>query len=258
MKTKILTALTALASITASCFALAASEDTSSTKSSSSFYDNDYFKDTYFSLGYGKSLPYSKLSGLSLDQNGTEFYTKKRSKNSDVFKASIGKKFDDVRVEFEFLYSKKHKFNFSNSIPSEDVTLFHSLHTSHHTYFVNAFYDFKGLHDSIRPYVGLGLGVSRNKVSAGSVLRYISSVGITAPFQNSSKKSSTSFAWNTSLGLIVDVNEHFFLDFSYKYLDLGKAKGMHLNDIDNDPTTSNNIKGRFRNNLFLLGAGFKF
>lgn len=41
----------------------------------------------------------------------------------------------------------------------------YSFHTSHKTYFINAYYDFKNLHKQIKPYIGVGIGWSQNTLS---------------------------------------------------------------------------------------------
>ncbi|MBA8666589.1 porin family protein [Holosporaceae bacterium 'Namur'] len=253
MNTKIFTALTALAVITP-LSALANSYDEKKNSSSSNFFNNDIFKDTYVSIGYGKSLPQGKLKGLTIDNNDEEFYIKKKLKNTNIFKTALGKKIDSLRVEFEFLHSKKHNLSFFNKNISANDTYSYKLHSTHYTYFINTYYDFQNLYSNLRPYVGLGIGFSRNKLSSESV-----SLNYSTNFLKSSKKFSNSFAWNASLGMIVDINEHLFLDFSYKYMDLGRAKGTPLQDpLGTISTDNNNIKGRFRNNVFLVSAGFKF
>ena len=253
MNTKILTALAALAIITP-LSALANSYDEKKDSSSSNFFNNDIFNDTYVSIGYGKSLPYGKLKGLALDEFAAEpeFYNKKKSSNSNIFKGSIGKKINNIRIEFETLYTAKQKFNFSAYSNALNNTLTYKLNTAHYTYFINSFYEFKKLHTFIKPYFGLGIGVSRNKVSSGKVNNLEGLNIFTAE-----KRNSTSFAWNASLGVIVDVNENLFLDFTYKYMDLGKVRGRPFK-VMGDTSDNNNIKGRFRNNVFLVSAGFKF
>ncbi|AIF80790.1 heat resistant agglutinin 1 [endosymbiont of Acanthamoeba sp. UWC8] len=255
MNTKIFTALTALAVIIP-LSALANSYDEKKDSYSPSFFNNDILKDTYVSIGYGKSLPQGKLKLLSFNDNNDEIFIKEKNKNKDIFKTSLGKKINNIRIELEFLYSKKHAFNsVNNYFPNQ--TLSQNITTSHYTYLINTLYDFKNFHNNLKPYIGLGIGISRNKVASTPLILNTDSLPSTI-FANNTKKSSTSFAWNTSLGVIVDVNEHVFLDFSYKYMDLGKAKGTPLIDAGGITTDNNNIKGRFRNNVFLVSAGFKF
>ncbi|KIE04987.1 hypothetical protein NF27_EY00830 [Candidatus Jidaibacter acanthamoeba] len=254
MNTKILTALTALAVITP-LSALANSYDEKKNSSSSNFFNNDIFNDTYVSIGYGKSLPQGKLSGLTVDDyyDNPEYYSKTKLKNSNVFKASVGKKINDMKIEFEFLHSNKHKFNFGTKNEELGTNYLHKLHTSHYTYFINGLYEISSLHHVIKPYVGLGIGISHNKISAEAV-----TIPSGLKHYVSSKKYSNSFAWNASLGITVDISEHLFLDFSYKYIDLGKAKGSPFTIDSVVASDNNNIKGRFRNNVFLVSAGFKF
>lgn len=256
MSKKILISLAAFAF--ASPFTAVAAYNNSSTETSSSnFFNNNLFEDTYISIGYGKSLPTGKVSLLSFNDNDDEAYYKRRGKNSNTFKASFGKRTEFVRVEFEFLYNKKHKLDFLNITHAGTDVIAQKLHTSHSTFFLNTYYDFKNVHTNIKPYVGVGLGISRNKISAEKL--GAPPLNTYTTIFKSNKKSANSFAWNASLGLIIDINERLFLDFSYKYVDLGKVKGRSLVGTSSGAlTNNNNIKGRFRNNVFLVSAGIKF
>lgn len=68
---------------------------------------------------------------------------------------------------------------------------------------------------SMRPYVGAGIGVSRNEMGA---LKWKD--GNDSGTLTGGKK--TSFAWSLTLGAELDVSENVILEFGYRYMDLGK------------------------------------
>ncbi len=89
------------------------------------------------------------------------------------------------------------------------------------TLLVNAYYDI-GNFNGFTPYVGAGIGVSRNRIS-----------DINLP-ATSTSGSKTSFAYALHAGVSYEVNEALSIDASYRYIDLGKAKsGPDVIDVDN-------------------------
>ena len=205
---------------------------------------------TYLAIGYGKSIPQSKIKhsnfGLSNDT-----YLSTKLKNSDIFKVAIGKEYaGNFRTELEFLSSSKYKF----SKTLDGVT--GSFHITNQTYLVNTYY--KLLNNTyIQPYVGVGIGFSRNS-SSNMVL-----VDPTTPpttVSNFAKAHKTNFAYNLMVGAQFEVTKNVFFDLSYKYADLGKVAGstrltnVSTGSVSTQPT---NLSGRLRNNIFLLGVGFK-
>jgi opacity protein-like surface antigen len=221
-------------------------------------YDFGPLKGTYITLAAGRSFPQNKISNISIDSLGNFYYTRNKLDRGTVYKTAIGKDFEVIRAEFEFLYSKKHKFSLTtpnNILSVNGITS--NFHTSHYTYFFNVFYDFKNINEVFQPYVGLGVGLSRNKVSEQPVITDIANVELYKYF----KKSTNSFAWNLNVGSKINVNQHLYFDFSYKYVDLGRVKGSNMSLAPNGVVTTNaddNVKGRVRNHLLLAGFGFRF
>ena len=67
-----------------------------------------------------------------------------------------------------------------------------------------------------RPYVGLGVGYTENKVGKIEFRGY--------PNIYINKNTSSSFAWKATFGAIYPINEQLIFDASYSYSDYGKAK----------------------------------
>jgi opacity protein-like surface antigen len=88
------------------------------------------------------------------------------------------------------------------------------------TVMVNAYYDI-GNFNGFTPYVGAGIGLSRNKIS-----------DINLP-ATSTSGTKTSFAYSLQAGVSYDYSEALAIDASYRYIDLGKGQsGPATIDID--------------------------
>lgn len=214
---------------------------------------DNIFKDSYIAVGMGKSFPHGKVSSYTIDDN-KDFYAKQKLKDSNIYRAAIGKGFGNFRAELEFLNSSKHKFN--NSHPLIPGVGSYRFHTSHNAYFVNAYYDFKKLHEKVAPYIGLGAGISQNTVSNKI---YDQDGADTILWK---KKRSNQFAYNVSLGVLFNISKIFYVDLSYKYIDLGKLKSNSAGNtittnlpVNNTPTQ---VTGRFKANVLLFSVGAKF
>jgi opacity protein-like surface antigen len=98
-----------------------------------------------------------------------------------------------------------------------------------------------GTYAGITPYVGAGIGASRNTISGYQ--------DINTPNGGVAYAGSDphwEFAWGLHAGLAMDITDRATLDFGYSYLDLGDARTDDViaydgtNTIDN-PTTFKNI-----------------
>ncbi|MFM2481535.1 outer membrane protein [Celerinatantimonas sp. YJH-8] len=87
----------------------------------------------------------------------------------------------------------------------------------------------------LHPYVGLGVGVSHNKLEDSRVHYRTSFVRL------NTNDSHTDFAWQAKLGVTYAATQHIVLDLSYAYNDYGKATSdkanylgstVKLSDID--------------------------
>lgn len=99
----------------------------------------------------------------------------------------------------------------------------------------------------IKPYVGLGLGASRNTISNFRDIN-VPMNGVAA----ASSASTWNLAWGLHAGLGYTVNERLTLDFGYSYLDLGDAKTGRLRSYDG---TVNAAPMKFQN---ITSHDFKF
>ena len=89
--------------------------------------------------------------------------------------------------------------------------------------FINGFYDFQPFsirNTSITPYLGGGLGISRNK--RGTVFSYTNGL---ANGQTTDGNTINQFAYKLSAGTLVSLTDKLSLDVNYQYVDLGAFKG---------------------------------
>lgn len=217
------------------------------------------YKDNgYIELGYGHSFPSSRLTHAVNDPaNDDELFLKLKPKSAHVFKAAIGQRLDDARLELEYLYTHKHnlkQISRSSSPTAQDLA--YSSHTSHHTVFVNGHYDLIGLNESIVPHIGAGIGFSRNHLARENITRVGGST-----FQYYKAKNNNAFAWNLSAGTKLNLNEQVFIDLTYKFADFGKIKGSKtsistLTGVVIEDTQ--NFRGKLQNHMVLLSVGYKF
>ena len=88
--------------------------------------------------------------------------------------------------------------------------------------FINSFYDFQPFSlksTSITPYLGGGVGISRNKM--GTDVRHSNGV----PIQAIDGDTISQFAYKLSAGTLVSLTEQLSLDVNYQYVNLGAFKG---------------------------------
>ena len=101
-----------------------------------------------------------------------------------------------------------------------------------HALFINGFYDFQPFtmsNTAITPYLGGGLGISRNKM--GTTLMYEGGI-----FSNATHDGDTvnQFAYKLSAGTLVSLTKRLSLDLNYQYVNLGAFKGgvdFTFNDV---------------------------
>jgi opacity protein-like surface antigen len=110
------------------------------------------------------------------------------------------------------------------------------------------------------PYLGIGIGASRNKVSQEIINLDI--VNDTVPDGKRFNKSVTKLAWSLQAGFQYKLNNNLYLNTSYKFINFGRIKGnsseysYNLQIIENDLPT--NIKGDLYSHILMIGLGYKF
>jgi len=88
--------------------------------------------------------------------------------------------------------------------------------------FVNGFYDFQPFsirNTAITPYLGGGVGISRNKM--GTIVQYVNGIPDGATINGT---TINQFAYKLSAGTLVSITEQLSLDVNYQYVNLGAFK----------------------------------
>ena len=131
-----------------------------------------------------------------------------------AFGISAGKYItDNFRLELEAIKRTGYEMDTTDS----DNNLMEANITSK-SIFINGFYDFQPFslgNTPITPYLGGGVGISKNKMGATHENR---------PGNTVDGKTISQFAYKVAAGTLVDLTENVSLDINYQYVNLGNLK----------------------------------
>ncbi|MEY0177709.1 outer membrane protein [Providencia rettgeri] len=122
------------------------------------------------------------------------------------------------------------------------------------TLMVNAYYDFKN-ESSFTPYLSAGLGYAsvNQKTTLSDSYIHATNPAYNDSESNSRSHTSNNFAWSIGAGVKYAMNDNFDLDFSYRYLDAGKASVSY-----NENGYNLESKVKVKTNDLMLGVTYKF
>ena len=134
-----------------------------------------------------------------------------------AFGFSVGKYLNDnFRLELEV--TKRTSYELDTYV-LQAPTDFDTANIDTTSLFINSFYDFQPLtisNTSITPYVGGGIGISRNKMGITTQLAN----GV--PFSFIEGHTTSEFAYKFSAGTLLSLTEQLSLDVNYQYVNLGE------------------------------------
>ena len=152
--------------------------------------------------------------------------------SGDTFGLSVGKYINiggNFRLELEILNRDGYEFN-KVVVGKNHLSLEGDIESS--SVFINALYDFNAisLNDkAITPYIGAGVGRSRNKFNQ---LKAYENKG---SLSTNTGKTLSEFAFKISAGMVMSLTENMSLDISYQYANLGEFEsGMDYTDTDDN------------------------
>ena len=125
--------------------------------------------------------------------------------------------------------------------------------------FVNGFYDFQPFsmsNTAIAPYLGGGVGISRNKMGT----TVVNDNGIPNG-ETFSGNTINQFAYKLSAGTLVSLTEQVSLDVNYQYVNLGAFKGgteVLLNGAFNNTSQRGINGGEIKSQELMVGLQYKF
>ena len=141
-----------------------------------------------------------------------------------AFGFSVGKYLtDSFRLELEAIKRTGYEYDARVATPVRFNSVTEEAKMQTEALFINGFYDFQPFsirNTAITPYLGGGVGISRNKM--GTAVEYYNGIpsGDTAD-----GKTINQFAYKLSAGTLVSLTEHLSLDVNYQYVNLGAFKG---------------------------------
>ena len=140
-----------------------------------------------------------------------------------AFGFSVGKYLtDSFRLELEAI--KRTGYEYDARVSNAGFTSYtEEAKIQTEALFVNGFYDFQPFimsNTAITPYLGGGVGISRNKM--GTIHQYENGIS-DDNFYNGD--TINQFAYKLSAGTLVSLTEQLSLDMNYQYVNLGAFKG---------------------------------
>ena len=177
-------------------------------------------------------------------------------KNDDLgtgsaFGFSVGKYLtDSFRLELEAIKRTSYELDTYVLQSPTDVDTANIYTTS---LFINSFYDFQPLtisNTSITPYVGGGIGISRNKMGITTQLTN----GVPVSFIEG--HTTSEFAYKFSAGTLLTLTEQLSLDVNYQYVNLGEFESSTA-------ITGGNLQrpisgGEIKTQELMVGLQYKF
>jgi len=138
-----------------------------------------------------------------------------------AFGFSVGKYLtDSFRLELEAIKRTGYEFDANASPPLTAFTQESKIQTE--AVFINGFYDFQPFsmrNTAITPYLGGGVGISRNKM--GTAVEHNNGLPTGVTFDGN---TINQFAYKLSAGTLVSLTKQLSLDVNYQYVNLGAFK----------------------------------
>ena len=206
-------------------------------------------------VGVSKSMDTGVILG---DAGGGQFDIKDNDLSTGyVFGLSVGKYLtNNFRLELEASQRGGLKYDTEYaSAPNLGTTTKADIGTK--TIFINGFYDFESFaisSSSVTPYLGAGIGVSRNEMGTTTE---VSAGGGTA-YLDENKVSQ--FAYKLAAGALVSLTKKLSLDINYQYVDLGKFKsGLNYVSGGGSGTLTEALNGgEIKSQEIMFGLQYKF
>ena len=212
----------------------------------------------YITAKGGASKTFNTGTTNFVDDTGGLF----SSENEDLgtgtaFGFSVGKYLtDSFRLELEAIKRTGYEFD-ARDIQDPEFTDKAKMQTE--ALFINGFYDFQPFtmsNTAITPYLGGGVGISRNKM--GTDVFHVNGVpnGLTI-----NGDTINQFAYKLAAGTLISLTQQLSLDVNYQYVNLGAFKGG--TERINDDRTSVILQrgyngGEIKTQELMVGLQYKF
>jgi opacity protein-like surface antigen len=184
---------------------------------------------------------------------------------SPLFGVGVGYYFNDwLRFDLTGEYRSKADFHGTQVITSNTGTITdeYNFSKSEWLFLANGYVDL-GTWSGFTPFIGAGVGMSRNTISSFQDVCTVCAGGSVAFAEDQSKWN---FAWALHAGVSYKISKHAALEFAYRYVDLGDAESGDIyaydgtNNINNPMElhhlTSHDFKIGLRINLDAFSGGY--
>ena len=179
--------------------------------------------DNFFSIKLGSSN--SNTTGITTfkDQIGTGtagVTTDKDLGKSDIMEIGIGSYFSET-FSGEISLAQRNGFKYATT--ETDNTLRYKADVESLAVLINGYFNAQPLsiiQTSVTPYLGVGVGVSRNKMGAVDITQVSDGVSL----GNAASNTETEFAYKLALGALINLSDNVSVDLNYQYVDLGNIK----------------------------------
>ena len=212
----------------------------------------------YITAKGGASKTFNTGTTNFVDDTGGLF----SSENEDLgtgtaFGFSVGKYLtDSFRLELEAIKRTGYEFDAKDT---QDPEFTDKAKIQTEALFINGFYDFQPFtmsNTAITPYLGGGVGISRNKM--GTDVFHVNGVpnGLTT-----NGDTINQFAYKLAAGTLISLTQQLSLDVNYQYVNLGAFKGG-TERINDDRTTvilqRGYNGGEIKTQELMVGLQYKF
>ena len=176
--------------------------------------------------------------------------------SSFIIGGGVGYRFP-LGFRADVTYSNRSGYDLQGTSPN-DVNF--DPKTTANTVMVNGYYSIPyTIADRVTPYVGGGIGRSKNKVNN---INWSDPPGPDAGSGQVPGGSKSSTAWQLTLGADVRVTTNWVIDIGYRYADLGKlqtkAGPATAGDSFNEDNFTTPLTGKLRANEVLLNFRYEF
>ena len=175
-----------------------------------------------------------------------------------AFGFSVGKYLtNNFRLELEAIKRTGYEYDANFFPPFTAFTEESKIQTE--AVFINGFYDFQPFsmrNTAITPYLGGGVGISKNKMGTG--VEHIDGIptGVTVD-----DNTIHQFAYKLSAGTLVSLTEQLSLDVNYQYVNLGAFKGgpgIYSNGVFAGNLQRGINGGEIKTQELMVGLQYKF
>ena len=177
-----------------------------------------------------------------------------------AFGFSVGKYLtNSFRLELEAIKRTGYEYDARVATPVRFNSVTEEAKMQTEALFINGFYDFQPFtmsNTAITPYLGGGVGISRNKM--GTIVEHVN--GIPDGFTTASNTINR-FAYKLSAGTLVSLTDRLSLDVNYQYVNLGAFKGgtEHTNtDLSTSIYQRGINGGEIKTQEIMVGLQYKF